>query len=86
MSPGKVWHVEGPVSDTFDVKWTPPAGTGDYADAKNMAPSRALNAKKPKKGAVAAAAGRQRLPPIAECAYVPDNAYRDGMICDPRHQ
>ena len=83
VSLGKVWHVEGPVSDTFDVKCTPPAGTGDYADAKNMELLRhALTAKNVKKPAGPAKARLERLPPIAECADVADNAYRDGMICD----
>jgi arylsulfatase A-like enzyme len=69
---GKIWHAEGePHGDRFDLAWTP--GAGSYARPEH---ARFNSSAKP-----ASPGGPQdgELPPITECAEVPDDAYRDGQ-------
>ncbi len=87
VSLGKIWHVEGgPVGrDTFDVKWTP-AG-GQYADPahealKNRNQQARLAQKGKGKTKGASVPPPADMPPITECAEVPDNVYPDGQTGD----
>jgi iduronate 2-sulfatase len=71
---GKIWHAEGePHGDRFDIEWS--AKGGMYALPQNLAYNAAKKAGK--KGGTAMDTGT--LPPITECADVPDDVYRDGM-------
>jgi iduronate 2-sulfatase len=83
VSLGKIWHVEGGgVGDEFDVKWSPKVG--DYADPDSERIKKQRMARRNQ----AKREGRRYqevpglLPPITECADVPDSTYKDGMIGD----
>ena len=83
VSLGKIWHVEGgQLTDVFDVKWAPDGG--QYANPGNAALSEKYRKAKValKKSGQGDAEPGGPLPPVTECAEVPDNAYADGMIAD----
>ncbi|MFZ5831208.1 MAG: sulfatase [Planctomycetota bacterium] len=83
VSLGKIWHVENsPFCDKFDVRWTPKGGKYASSQAEQSADEYRKAKQAVQKQGKANAEPNVPLPPITECADVPDGTYADGMIAD----